>query len=53
MPGTTGPLLPVREALERLQLIGPALVPFVSSPALAPAMGIAERYASIEAVALP
>jgi hypothetical protein len=42
MPGAAGPHLPVGEHLERLGLIRPTLIPFVSGLALAPAMGVAQ-----------
>jgi hypothetical protein len=53
MPGAARPHLPVREHLERLQLIRPTLIPFVSGLALAPLMGVTQSYPGIEAVALP
>src|SRR5581483_8833411 len=53
MAGIARPLLPVREDLGGLELIGPAPVPFIGRPTLAPAMGKTKRHPGIKAVTLP
>src|SRR5215831_14937517 len=47
-----GPLLPVREILERLRVIRPSLRPLICGPLLCPAMSQAQRRAGIDAKAL-